>query len=107
MGDDFKHVTPNKEYIISDTELSEIKTVIKGTNYQEDFIKLNEELKSYQCLLPNAIKHSMSFCEQDGTRVLAIGFDPDFGSMDIFSFVEVSKIKPLKLNKYSKLINAN
>ena len=101
-----KHVIPNKQYTISESELSEIKTVIKGNNYQEDFIQLNEQLKAKRCLLPNAIKHSMSFCEQEGTQVLATGVDPNFGNcVDIFSLVEVNKIKPLKLNKYSKLIN--
>ncbi len=107
FGDEIhKHVTPMKQYTISESELSEIKTVIKGKNYQEDFIQLNEQLKAKQCLLPNAIKHSMSFCEQEGTQILATGVDPDFGNcVDIFSLAETNKIKPLKLNKYSKLIS--
>ncbi len=99
------HVVPNNHYTIPNRELSEIKTYIKGLEYKNDLSQLIEKLKNYQCELPVFVKHCMNFCERDGTQLLAVGVDHDFGScIDLFSIAEVEKIKPININGYRKLI---
>lgn len=98
-------VIPNHQYIISDSDLNEIKSYLKGDDYRHDFTQLNEQLKKHCCSIPNAVKHGMNFFEKEGTELAAAGVDIDFGNcIDLFMIGDVQKIKPLFKNKYLKLI---
>lgn len=103
-----ENVVPYCKYTIPQTDLHDIKKHITGQNYNEDFIQLNHQIKRYECVLPDSLKHCMSFCEPEGTTLLAIGVDRDFGDcLDILSLAELDKIKPFKRDKYLSLVKGN
>lgn len=106
FGDDFNRMVKPKHAIIHmPQDLFEVKKIIKGDDYQQDFLRLTEELKKRDFPLRNVIKHSVSLCSPEGTHLLSIGVDPDFNDcMDMFMFDEVLKIKSNKLKKYPSLI---
>lgn len=98
-------VIPNVIYKLPEADLAQIKSQIKGIDFEEDYAQLVIQLKSYDYDIPAIVKHCMSFCDKEGTELLAVGVDEDFGGcVDLLSIAEVDKIKPANITGFTRFI---
>lgn len=105
----YSHYFPDTEYLgrsfnpyqLSDAHRREISALFTCTDYQQDFIRLREQLEFIGVSVPTLYKQYSDLCDPGGVRFLDFGVDADFGyCIDGLVLVEVDRIKARKRQRY-------
>ncbi len=88
-------------YRLSNYVKEEYKELFSGSDYDEDFKRLKEYLKSFDVTVPTLYKHYTELCEPGGVEFLDFGIDADFNHcVDGYILVDIAKIKEAKRQRY-------
>lgn len=80
---------------------ADIAKAFKADEYKPSFKELKQNLKHYGYAVPTLYKQYTELCEEGGVQFFDFGIDKDFNnSLDGFIFLNISKIKEAKLERY-------
>ncbi|AFM14325.1 GNAT family N-acyltransferase [Turneriella parva] len=81
--------------------LQQIEKAFKAEDYKQSFKELKQNLKHYGYSVPTLYKQYTELCDEGGVSFFDFGIDKDFNnSLDGFIFLDISKIKEAKLERY-------
>ncbi|KFN40033.1 MAG: acyltransferase [Sulfuricurvum sp. MLSB] len=101
FGTEHSKVRAKSPYRISDYVREEFNALFAGNDYNEDFKRLKDYLKSFDVLVPTLYKQYSELCEEGGVEFMDFGIDVDFNNcIDGYILVDISKIKEAKRQRY-------
>jgi putative hemolysin len=81
--------------------IAHIEKAFKAEEYKQSFKELKQNLKHYGYAVPTLYKQYTELCDEGGVSFFDFGIDKDFNnSLDGFIFLDISKIKEAKLERY-------
>lgn len=94
-------VKARSPYKLSEFVKQEFSTLFVGDDYNEDFRRLKNYLKSFDVGIPTLYKQYTELCEEDGAVFMDFGIDVDFNNcIDGYIMVDIRKIKEEKRKRY-------
>lgn len=97
-----KLVKEREPFIISKTELDDIKSICSTKNYKDDFRCLKSKLP-FGTSVPTLYKQYADLCDDGGIYFAGFNVDHEFGDcVDSFIMVHIDKIKQIKRDRYIK-----
>ncbi len=90
-------------YHLSEFVRAEFTAFFKGDDYDEDFRRLKNYLKSFDLSVPTLYKQYTELCEEGGVEFIDFGIDVDFNNcIDGYILVDIRKIKEVKRQRYMR-----
>lgn len=105
FGSSHTMVKAKSPYRLSDYVQAEFTALFSGEDYNEDFRRLKDYLKSFDVSVPTLYKQYSELCEEGGVEFMDFGIDTDFNNcIDGYILVDISKIKEAKRQRYIQCI---
>jgi len=103
FGSDHVLVRAKSPYRLSDYVKKEFRELFAGDDYNEDFKRLKDYLKSFDVSVPTLYKQYSELCEEGGIEFMDFGIDTDFNNcIDGYILVDIRKIKEAKRQRYMR-----
>lgn len=101
FGSDHTMMRAKSPYHLSEFVQAEFSTFFKGDDYNEDFRRLKNYLKTFDLSVPTLYKQYTELCEEGGVEFMDFGIDVDFNNcIDGYIVVDIRKIKEVKRQRY-------
>ncbi|MFA5216718.1 lysophospholipid acyltransferase family protein [Sulfuricurvum sp.] len=101
FGSDHTMVRAKSPYRLSDYVCSEFSELFSGEDYNEDFKRLKDYLKTFDASIPTLYKQYCELCEEGGVEFMDFGIDTEFNNcIDGYILVDIRKIKEAKRQRY-------
>lgn len=105
FGSDHIMVRAKSPYLLSEFVQAEFTDLFKGDDYNEDFIRLKNYLKTFDLSVPTLYKQYTELCDEGGVKFMDFGIDVDFNNcIDGYIVVDIQKIKEVKRQRYMREI---
>lgn len=102
-GSDHTMLKAKSPYHLSEFVRAEFTAFFKGDDYNEDFRRLKNYLKSFDLSVPTLYKQYTELCEEGGVEFIDFGIDVDFNNcIDGYILVNIRKIKEAKRQRYMR-----
>jgi putative hemolysin len=102
-GSDHAMLRAKSPYHLSEFVRAEFTAFFKGDDYDEDFRRLKNYLKSFDLSVPTLYKQYTELCEEGGVEFIDFGIDVDFNNcIDGYILVDIRKIKDAKRQRYMR-----
>jgi hypothetical protein len=103
LGSDHIYLRAKSPYQLSEFVQAEFTDFFKGDDYDEDFRRLKNYLKSFDLSIPTLYKQYTELCEEGGVKFIDFGIDVDFNNcIDGYIMVDIRKIKEAKRQRYMR-----
>lgn len=103
FGSDTTSVRAKSPFRLSDFVTDDFERLFSGNDYNEDFRRLKDYLKSFDVSVPTLYKQYSELCEEGGVQFLDFGIDTDFNNcIDGYILVDIRKIKESKKQRYMR-----
>ncbi|MFA6145302.1 MAG: 1-acyl-sn-glycerol-3-phosphate acyltransferase [Sulfurimonas sp.] len=103
FGSDHTMVQAKSPYLLSEFVQAEFINLFKGDDYNEDFIRLKNYLKTFDLSVPTLYKQYTELCDEGGVQFIDFGIDVDFNNcIDGYIVVDIQKIKEVKRQRYMR-----
>lgn len=103
FGSSHTMVKAYSPYRLSEFVDDEFSHFFSGDNYNEDFRRLKNYLKSFDVSVPTLYKQYTELCEEGGIEFMDFGIDVDFNNcIDGYIVVDIRKIKEDKRKRYMR-----
>lgn len=100
-GDPEEGLRPRAPFVLSDAGRLEAERLFDGSDRDEDFRRLREQLEAMGVSVPVLYKQYCEVAEPGAVRFLGFGVDTDFGfCVDGLVVVDVTRLKPDKRRRY-------
>lgn len=101
FGSDHTMMRAKSPYRLSEFIEAEFSAFFKGDDYNEDFRRLKNYLKTFDLSVPTLYKQYTELCEEGGVEFMDFGIDVDFNNcIDGYIVVDIRKIKEAKRQRY-------
>ena len=101
FGSDHTMLRAKSPYHLSEFTQAEFTAFFKGDDYNEDFRRLKNYLKTFDLGVPTLYKQYTELCEEGGVEFMDFGIDVDFNNcIDGYILVDIRKIKEAKRQRY-------
>jgi len=101
FGDEGRFALARDRYVIAEAERSLLHELFCGTDYEQDFRVLKEQLGRLGLAVPTLYKQYTEVCEPGGTRFLDFGVDAQFSNcVDGLVLVDLHLLKSGKRARY-------
>lgn len=105
FGSTTRMLKAHSPYRLSQYVESDFSTFFKGDDYQEDFKRLKNYLKSFDVSVPTLYKQYTELCEEGGVEFIDFGIDVEFNNcIDGYILVDIRQIKEEKRKRYMREI---
>lgn len=105
FGSTTRMLKAHSPYRLSQYVESDFSTFFKGDDYQEDFKRLKNYLKSFDVSVPTLYKQYTELCEDGGVEFIDFGIDVEFNNcIDGYILVDIRQIKEEKRKRYMREI---
>jgi 1-acyl-sn-glycerol-3-phosphate acyltransferase len=105
FGSDHTMMRAKSPYRLSEFVEAEFTAFFNGNNYNEDFVRLKNYLKTFDLSVPTLYKQYTELCEEGGVEFMDFGIDVDFNNcIDGYIVVDIRKIKEVKRQRYMREI---
>ncbi len=103
FGSNYTMLRAKSPYQLSEFVQAEFTDFFKGDDYDEDFRRLKNYLKSFDLSVPTLYKQYTELCEEGGVEFIDFGIDVDFNNcIDGYIMVDIRKIKEAKRQRYMR-----
>jgi len=103
FGSNHTMLRAKSPYHLSEFTEVEFSEFFKGDDYNEDFKRLKNYLKTFDLGVPTLYKQYTELCEEGGVEFMDFGIDVDFNNcIDGYIVVDIRKIKEAKRQRYMR-----